>query len=142
TDDTRARQTLLAIAREMDRDPAADEQTARAMRARQVEAKISPFPKPVRQWLTRRLTGALLRDVNDLFFVEERLDLMRRSLRGRLEAGGGPFVVIGHSQGSMIAYDVLCSLSKASSAPDVALFVTIGSPLGLREVQDQLEILT
>jgi subtilisin family serine protease len=142
TEDERAQRTLLAIARQMDRDPAADPDTARAMRARQVEARISPFPKPVRQWLTRRLTGALLRDVNDLFFVEERRELMRRSLRERLEAGGGPFVVIGHSQGSMIAYDVLCSMSSEKSPPDVALFVTVGSPLGIREVQDQLEILT
>ena len=33
----------------------------------------------------------------------------------RLEAGGGPFVVIAHSQGSMIAYDVLRRLDEADS---------------------------
>ncbi|MEX2126154.1 MAG: S8 family serine peptidase [Woeseia sp.] len=140
TSDKAARQTLLAIARRLDREPAAA--TGKALQAREVDAKISPFPKPVRQWLTRRLTGALLRDVNDLFYVEERREAMRNSLRERLLAGGGPFVVIGHSQGSMIAYDVLCEMSRERPAPEVALFVTIGSPLGIKEVQDQLEQLT
>lgn len=135
-----ARRTLAAIARRLDREPAAT--VEKSLHAREVDAKISPFPKPVRQWLTRRLTGALLRDVNDLFFVEERREIMRNSLRERILAGGGPFVIIGHSQGSMIAYDVLCEMSRKRPAPDVALFVTVGSPLGIREVQDQLEQLT
>jgi len=140
TKDREARQTLMAIARRLDREPTAASE--KSLHAHEVDAKISPFPKPVRQWLTRRLTGALLRDVNDLFFVEERREIMRNSLKERILAGGGPFVVIGHSQGSMIAYDVLCELSRKRPAPDVALFVTVGSPLGIREVQDQLEILT
>ena len=140
TSDQAARQTLLAIARRMDRDPTAT--TEKSLHAHEVDAKVSPFPKPVRRWLTRRLTGALLRDVNDLFYVEERRENMRNSLRERILAGGGPFVIVGHSQGSMIAYDVLCEMSRKRPAPDVALFVTVGSPLGIREVQDQLEQLT
>ncbi len=64
---------------------------------------------------------------------------MRRSVLERIEAGGGPFVVIAHSQGSMIAYDVLQSLG---ADVDVPLFVTIGSPLGITEVQDQVKRLT
>ena len=140
TADKDARRTLLAIARKLDREPGVT--TERSLRAHEVDAKISPFPKPIRRWLTRRLTGALLRDVNDLFFVEERREIMRSSLKERLLAGGGPFVVVGHSQGSMIAYDVLCEMGRKRDAPDVPLFVTVGSPLGIREVQDQLEQLT
>lgn len=140
TNDRAAQRTLLAIAKRLERDPGAA--VTAEMRAREVEAKISPFPKPVRQWLTKRLTGALLRDVNDLFFVDERRELMRNSLIERLDAGGGPFIIIGHSQGSMIAYDVLCEMSKRNPPPDVSLFITIGSPLGIREVQDELERLT
>ena len=140
TKDKAARQTLLAIAKRLDREPtAAAEKT---LHAHEVDAKISPFPKAVRRWLTRRLTGALLRDVNDLFYVAERREVMRNSLKERILAGGGPFVIIGHSQGSMIAYDVLCEMSRERPAPDVALFVTVGSPLGIKEVQDQLEQLT
>jgi subtilisin family serine protease len=85
--------------------------------------------------LTRLLTGLFLRDVNDFFFDAPRRDRMKSIVRERLEAGNGPFVVIGHSQGSMIAYSVLQELGAKA---DVALFVTLGSPLGLAEVRDQI----
>ncbi len=54
--------------------------------------------------LLRLIAAALLQDVHDLFFVPERAALMRESLAQRLRAGGGPFVVVAHSQGSMIAF--------------------------------------
>ncbi|MGQ4440669.1 hypothetical protein ACN6LI_005891, partial [Streptomyces violaceoruber] len=44
-----------------------------------------------------------------------------------------PTVVVGHSLGSVIAYDVLREQER-----DVPLFVTIGSPLAVTEIQDQL----
>ena len=59
---------------------------------------------------------------------------MTQALADRLNAGGGPFAVIAHSQGSMIAYEVLRHLTRQDC--DVKLFLTIGSPLGLQEVQD------
>jgi subtilisin family serine protease len=65
---------------------------------------------------------------------------MRASVRERLRTGGGPFVIVGHSQGSMIAYAVLCE--PEFRGLDVPLLVTVGSPLGLQEVQDQLRKLT
>jgi subtilisin family serine protease len=65
---------------------------------------------------------------------------MRESVLARLRTGGGPFVVIGHSQGSMVAYDALSSFAPGEI--EVDLFVTIGSPLGLTEVQDQLKVFT
>jgi len=105
-----------------------------------VDAKVLPLPRPIRDWIARQLMRAFLRDVNDYFYVTERRDVMRRSLLERLQAGGGPFVVIAHSQGSMIAYDVLHELEP--DAADVVLFVTIGSPLGITEVQDQIGPLT
>jgi subtilisin family serine protease len=107
------------------------------IKAAGVEQKVLPLPAPLRKWITQQLTRALLRDVHEYFFVPARRELMRKSLLDRMTVGGGPFVVIGHSQGSMVAYDVLEDL--AATAADVALFVTIGSPLGLTEVQDQLK---
>jgi hypothetical protein len=64
---------------------------------------------------------------------------MRQSVLDRIEPGGGPFVVIGHSQGSMIAYDVLSSLDPGRHV--IPLFVTVGSPLGIAEIQDQIKVL-
>jgi subtilisin family serine protease len=113
-----------------------DNRAAKAFTAAQMQAKVLPLPPFIRRQVTRQITRRFLRDVHDFFFVPERRAIMRNSLRERLLAGGGPFVVIGHSQGSMVAYDVLRELKKHEC--DVALFVTIGSPLGLAEVQDVL----
>ncbi|MGH7415828.1 MAG: S8 family serine peptidase [Candidatus Rokuibacteriota bacterium] len=137
TDDRRRHAVLLAIARGMQagRRPAGP----RGAGARGVTGKVLPLPSVLRDWITRKLTRAFLRDVNDYFFVPARREAMRESLLARIRAGGGPFVVIGHSQGSMIAYDVLHSLGDKVEVP---LFVTIGSPLGITEVQDQIKRLT
>ncbi|MGV3710759.1 MAG: S8 family serine peptidase [Gemmatimonas sp.] len=105
-----------------------------------VQAKIFGFlPRPLRQWMTRRMTQMLLRDVNDLFVDKVKGDRMREALRERLRdhaqpGGSGPVVVIAHSQGTMISYGVL--MEKEFADLDVRLFVTMGSPLGITEVQD------
>ncbi|MCD0257069.1 S8 family peptidase [Xanthomonas melonis] len=87
--------------------------------------------------LLRLISAALLQDVHDLFFVPERAALMRESLAQRLRAGGGPFVVVAHSQGSMIAYDVLRQLQAAEC--EVPLFLSLGSPLGLPQVRSMFK---
>ena len=103
-----------------------------------VQAKVFGFlPKPVRQWLTRNVTKAFLRDVNDLFVDKVKGEAMKQALRERLKAEGGPFVVVAHSQGTMIAYTVLMEPEFAKY--DIRLFVTMGSPLGIDEVQDFLK---
>ena len=106
-----------------------------------LQAKIFGFlPKPMRQWLTRNVTRMFLRDVNDLFVDKTKGGKMFDSLRERLRAGKGPFVVVAHSQGTMIAYRVLMEEEFANL--DIALFVTVGSPLGITEVQDYIKALT
>jgi subtilisin family serine protease len=135
TTNRRQREALVQLARAIDREEPAT--GARGPRALGVHGYILPLPPALRRWITRKLTRAFMRDVHDYLFVPERRAVMRRSVLERLQPGGGPFVVIGHSQGSMIAFDVLSELD-----PDkfqVPLFVTIGSPLGIAEVQDQLK---
>jgi hypothetical protein len=128
---------LAAIAERMmaavDAEPAAG--TGRGPRA-----KILPLPRAVREWITRQLVRAFLRDVRDFFYDEAKREAMAESLRERLRVGGGPFVVVAHSQGTMIAYDVLSRLDPKEF--QVPLFVTIGSPLGVQEVQDQIRRIT
>ncbi|MDX6750674.1 S8 family peptidase [Geminicoccaceae bacterium 1502E] len=91
----------------------------------------------LRRFLAPRLTRAFLRDVYDFLYVPARRRAMEQSLADRLAAGGGPFLVVGHSLGSAIAWDVLRQLDPGRV--EVALFLTIGSPLGLAEVQDELK---
>ena len=106
-----------------------------------LQAKIFNFlPKPMRQWLTRNVTKMFLRDVNDLFVDKAKGTRMFDALKERLRAGNGPFVLVAHSQGTMIAYCVLMDPEFANK--DIALLVTVGSPLGIEEVQDYIEELT
>jgi subtilisin family serine protease len=106
-----------------------------------VRATVFGFlPRPLRQWMTRKVTRMFLRDVNDLFVDKAKGETMRESLRERLRAGGGPFVVIAHSQGTMIAYNVL--MEEEFAKLEIPLFVTVGSPLGIDEVQDFIKDLT
>ncbi|MEO7368954.1 MAG: S8 family peptidase [Gemmatimonadaceae bacterium] len=106
-----------------------------------LRAKIFGFlPRPLRQWMTRKVTSMFLRDVNDLFVDKVRGERMRDSLRERMRAGGEPFIVVAHSQGTMIAYCVL--MEEEFAGLNIPLFVTIGSPLGVDEVQDFIRDLT
>jgi subtilisin family serine protease len=107
-----------------------------AVQSAGVRAKILPLPAFMRRFITEKITRAFMRDVHDFLFVEERRRAMEQSLIERIEAGGGPFVIVAHSQGSMIAYNVLRRLSPSQCK--VPLLVTIGSPLGISEVQDVL----
>jgi hypothetical protein len=99
-------------------------------------ARVLPLPAGMRRWIVRQISRLFLKDVRDFFFDTEERERMEKILLERLMVGGGPFIVIGHSQGSMIAYQVLRKLQKLQC--DVRLFLTIGSPLGLQEVQDML----
>lgn len=104
-------------------------------------ARVLLLPKPLRDFISRRITKTFLKDVHEFLFVPARREAMRESVLARLRTGGGPFIVIGHSQGSMVAYDALQGLSPDDRV-EVDLFVTVGSPLGLQEVQDQLKTIT
>ncbi len=132
TREPRERRALLSIAAKVQAGAALSGATTTKQR---VGKKVIPLPEFMRRFIARGLTELLLGDVYDFLYDDARRAEMMRSLRERL-VGPGPFVVIAHSQGSMIAYQVLREMAK--SACKVPLFVTIGSPLGLQEVQDEL----
>ncbi len=100
-------------------------------------AELLPLPRPMRRWVTRRITRAFLPDVHDYLFEPEQRRRIDDAVRQRLVAGGR-FVILGHSLGSVVAYHVLASLQRERAAPDVPLLITLGSPLAMAEVQDGL----
>jgi hypothetical protein len=51
----------------------------------------------------------------------------------------GSWVVVGHSLGSVVAYNVLAAVAKRSKI-SVSRYVTVGSPLGLRSIRDRLDL--
>ncbi len=96
--------------------------------------KALPLPGFLRRRITRAVTKQFLRDAFNFFFRKEKRERMEDVLRERLIPCEGPVIVIAHSQGSMIAYDLLRQLDK--NDVDVSLLLTIGSPLGLTEIKD------
>jgi PGAP1-like protein len=96
-------------------------------------AAILPLPASLRRLLLRQLLQQLIPDADAYFFTDQRQPIRER-LRQALNAVAGPVVVVGHSLGSVIAYDVLSEAAFAASA--VPLLVTLGSPLGYTEIQD------
>jgi predicted alpha/beta hydrolase family esterase len=122
-----------------------------------VTAAIAVTPSPVAETLERiplpgpikvRLMKRLLRDVHHYLYnvdysprpgatFKVQDDIRARMIKALKEGAEkpGPHVVVSHSMGTVIAYDCL---KRVADAPVVDGFMTIGSPLGLDEVQDKL----
>ncbi|SDZ20313.1 hypothetical protein SAMN05660209_05015 [Geodermatophilus africanus] len=98
--------------------------------------EVLPLPRSLRVRAFRPLVRRTFLDVHAYFFGGYR-EPIRQVMRSALEDLDGPAVVVGHSLGSIIAYDVLAEASSARL--QVPLFVTVGSPLGITEVQDLVE---
>jgi hypothetical protein len=100
---------------------------------------------PVPPWLRTRIMARFVRDAHHYFFNVEfsprpgetfRVrDELRRRFISCLETGANnpPLVVVSHSMGTIIAYDCLMHEERC---PSIDGLMTIGSPLGLDEVQD------
>lgn len=103
---------------------------------------------PLPWFIKKRVLNAYLRDVHHyLFDVEfappgKPLVHIQQTIRKRfVEALGAanvsaPHIVISHSMGTVIAYDCL---KRVDDCPAVDGLITLGSPLGLDEIQDQLQ---
>jgi hypothetical protein len=90
--------------------------------------------KPIQ--LTAKETLRYFENKNNIAY--EIRDLVKRELRPML-ANQDKILLIGHSLGSVIAYDTLWELSHLEQLPGkVDLFLTMGSPLGMNYVQRQL----
>lgn len=107
---------------------------------------------PLPWFIKRRLMKVLLRDVHHYLFNTEHSPRAGISYRVRDEirqrfvdaierdaaanGGNGQHIVVSHSMGTVIAYDCL---KRVTECPPVDALMTIGSPLGLDEVQDKLQ---
>ena len=80
--------------------------------------------------------------LKDLYRYYEKENI-RNELRGRLRQAildnrDKRLMVVAHSMGSIIAYDVLRELGRIDATLSVDHFVTIGSPLGLPHVKHKI----
>lgn len=107
-----------------------------------IVAERVPLPWFIKQPLMERL----LRDVHHYLFnvrfsprpgttYPVRDEIRRRFVDALKSSDGRPHIVISHSMGTVIAYDCL---KRVPGCPMVDALFTIGSPLGLDEIQDKL----
>jgi hypothetical protein len=96
-------------------------------------AEALPLPKAVRVALFRALVKVTFKDVYAYFFGGSG-DAMRTVVRKAIDDTPGELIVVSHSLGTVIAYDVL--REAAMNGRRVPLFVTAGSPLAVQEIQD------
>lgn len=101
---------------------------------------------PLPWFIKKRIMKAWLRDAHHYYFNERfspRAGIsfaVQQEIRERfvkalkaVPTANGPHVVVAHSMGTMIAYDCL---KRVPDCPPVDALMTLGSPLGLDEVQD------
>ena len=93
---------------------------------------------PIPWFVKQRVMQHFVKEAHDyLFNVNGLQDTIRNRVLSELEKipKGTRRVLVGHSQGSFIAYDVLTGVDACK---EVDGLMTLGSPLGVDEIQDKL----
>jgi hypothetical protein len=102
------------------------------------------LPKPVKEAIIKKAAMEAYYFLFDKEYVRSdglrfkvRQELRKRLLDelGKAQAEAGKVIIVSHSMGTMVAYDVL---RNCPECPPVDTLITLGSPLGIREVQDEL----
>ncbi len=117
----------------------------------QVDAEYGANPKP-KAWYNAEWVLAILRAIDhyfggltqvalesftrDVFLYATRSGVQRTidAIVAEKLATDRPNIVVGHSLGSVVAFNVLLTERRAI---DVPLFVTVGSPLGIAPINDE-----
>ena len=104
---------------------------------------------PLPWFIKRRIMKQFLRDVHHYLFnfkfsprtgvsFDVQNEIRQRTIK-ELQEGAtkpGPHIVVCHSMGTIIAYDCLL---RVKDCPTIDGIMTIGSPLGIDEIQDKLK---
>jgi pimeloyl-ACP methyl ester carboxylesterase len=92
----------------------------------------------LRRPISRAFLETFVADTAAYFFRDHMRARICKRLAEQLQIPKDrPVTIVAHSQGSIVAYEVLSAMTAGSLALNA--LVTIGSPLGLREVQDFLQ---
>ena len=89
--------------------------------------------------LADAVLGKLLNDLSYYYENDDKRAVLRDDLKQRLlSLNGRKIMLVAHSMGSIIAYDVLTLLGQSHPGFEIDHFVTIGSPLGLPHVKGKI----
>lgn len=128
-EDDRAREFISRLMMRLD---LADEDAMESVSSRAV---------PVSGRWRGRIADAVLRrfvkDTAAYFFKPYARRRIKKRLMRQIDKATSPFVLVSHSIGTIIAIELLSQMTHEQREL-VSLFVTLGSPLGIRVIQDQL----
>jgi hypothetical protein len=104
------------------------------------------LPEPIKQKIIKETAMEAYYFLFDKTYTEPSSNItyqVRSELRSRLindlknaSKSNGKIIIVSHSMGTMIAYDVL---RNVADCPQVDTLITLGSPLGITEVQEELK---
>lgn len=97
--------------------------------------RVLPLPAFLRRPIARAFLKAFLTDVAVYLYDAARRKAIQQRLAAQIPGDGEPFVLVSHSLGSVVAFE---QLNAARKRADAAAWATLGSPLGIQEVQDEL----
>ena len=101
-----------------------------------VGKRVLPLPPFLRKPIAERFLRSFVADTAAYFFRPEVREACQQRLRDALPSRNQPVTLVAHSQGTVISFEVLAQMERASL--DLIEFTTLGSPLGIQEVQDFL----
>jgi pimeloyl-ACP methyl ester carboxylesterase len=99
---------------------------------------VQAIARAIDNRLTRTSSFTIERFLRDVFLYISRRDVQRRIdeiVEAKLTAE--PTIVVGHSLGSVVAYNVV---RRNRQSIDLRKFITVGSPLGLRAISSKLGV--
>lgn len=108
----------------------------RSRGGRDAGAKALPLPGFMRRPIAKAFLERFLKDVAAYFYQPRARKKIQDRLRTEIKNSKEPFVLVSHSLGTVVAFEVLSE--KQLTRQDCSLLVTMGSPLGIQEVQDVL----
>jgi hypothetical protein len=105
-------------------------------------ALVDQFPILGSKFSTRRMQSRV-HEINRYFSnTDGAATAARQQVAGEIKqawANEQKVLLIGHSFGSVIAYDTLWELSRAGTPDEVGLFLTMGSPLTMSYIRQHLQ---
>jgi hypothetical protein len=100
--------------------------------------RVLPLPAFLRKPIARKFLEALVKDSAAYFFKDAIRKRIQKRLQDVLPDDDTPVVIVSHSQGTVVTLEVLAARARAGRPVNVEHLFTLGSPLGVREVQDVL----
>lgn len=98
--------------------------------------RVLPLPQFARAPISRAFLKQFIADTAAYLFDDRKKAAIRKRLQDLLPTSTTPVTIVAHSHGSIVAVEVL----GKTTGLNVVKLVTIGSPLGLQEVQDYLDL--